>query len=343
MIIRRQVIQLVSRIVAGILVVVFCIGIVGIFRFGAYVKDKTGITPFTTVALLLDGESMIHTNDGRVNILLLGIGGGTHDGADLTDTIIVASFHIKNKSLALISIPRDLWSDTLKDKINSAYHYGEEKRKGGGIPLTKAIVEDVIGIPIHYSMVYDFSQFASTIDSIGGIDVSIESSFTDDQYPIAGKENDLCDGDMTYACRYESVHFEKGTEHMNGTRALQYVRSRHAEGNEGNDFARGKRQQEVILALKERIYTLAPWFHPKQALELFGAFDKATDSDMTVAQLIVLGKIMMRLNNTVTQRISIEPYLIEAPLWQYERYVLEPEESYEDIQTFIRTSLGIEN
>jgi len=107
--------------------------------------------------------------NGRVNVVLLGIGGGTHDGADLTDTILVLSCNVKNKTLGMISVPRDIWSDTLKDKVNSAYHYGEEKKKGGGLILSKAIVSDMIGLPIQYGIVVDSTKLTQIIQEVGGI------------------------------------------------------------------------------------------------------------------------------------------------------------------------------
>ena len=69
------------------------------------------------------------------------------------------SLNTATKTVALISIPRDIWSETLKDKVNTAYHYGEEKKKGGGLLLSKVSVEDVIGIPVQYAVVIDFSGF----------------------------------------------------------------------------------------------------------------------------------------------------------------------------------------
>jgi len=201
------------------------------------IKTQTGLSALSLYQLATDGEAMVKSDNGRVNILLLGVGGGTHEGPDLTDTIIVVSFHLTQKTLSLISIPRDIWSDSLRDKVNSAYHYGEEKKEDGGLTLSSIIIEDVIGIPIHYAMVIDFSQFESLIDYIGGIDVEVPAAFIDTEYPIAGKEEDPCDGDPMFLCRYQTVTFEKGMQHMNGKRALMYVRSRHADGEEGTDFA----------------------------------------------------------------------------------------------------------
>jgi LCP family protein required for cell wall assembly len=303
------------------------------------VKSQFGLSPLSLYQLATDGGAMVKSDDGRVNILLLGIGGGTHEGPDLTDTIIVLSFHLTKKTLALISIPRDIWSDSLKDRVNSAYHYGEAKKEGGGLTLSSIIMEDIVGIPIHYTAVIDFSQFETLIDYIGGIDIVVPTAFTDTEYPIAGKENDECGGDPTYACRYQTLIFEKGLQHMDGKRALMYVRTRHAEGGDGNDFARGRRQQDVIVAVKTKILSLSPWYHPDMTVALFQFFNKATKTDLTVGQLLALGKLGMGIKPEEIQKISIEPYLEEAPVDKYGRYALEPKESFEQIRAFITTSL----
>ena len=62
------------------------------------------------------------------------------------------------------------------------------------------------------------------------MDVNVTRAFTDNKYPIAGKERDTCPGDPTNRCVYESIHFDEGRQHMNGDVALKYARSRHAEG-----------------------------------------------------------------------------------------------------------------
>ena len=324
----------------GFIFLLGCIFVgIQLFRLTKSAEKQYGLTPFSLYQLATDGEEMVKSDNGRVNILLLGVGGGDHEGPDLTDTIIVVSFHMLQKKVALISIPRDLWSETLKDKINSAYHYGEEKKKDGGLVLASAIIEDVVGIPIHYGMVIDFSQFETLIDYIGGIDVEVPAPFTDSEYPIAGKETDECSGDYTYQCRYQMIRFEQGLQRMDGKRALMYVRSRHADGEEGTDFARGRRQQDIIVAVKSKILSLEPWFHPELSVRLFQSFDKATKTNLTIGQLLALGKLGMRVESDGIEKVSIEPYLTEAPLDTYQRYTLIPKESFEEIHAFIKTAL----
>ena len=191
--------------------------------------------------------------DHQVTVLILGIPGKNYQGGTLSDSIIVANYNLKTHQLLTISLPRDIWSNTLKDKINTAYAYGETKQKNGGLKLAKAEVEAVIGNPIQYSTVVDFAEFKEMIDFLGGIDVDIERSFTDKQFPIPGRENDQCGGDQEFKCRYETISFQKGITHMDGSTALKYVRSRHATGVEGSDFARNRRQQKVLAAIKNEL------------------------------------------------------------------------------------------
>ena len=300
---------------------------------------QTGLTPRTVITLLFDGGNKLSSTNDRINILLLGIGGGTHDGADLTDTMIVASMNIQSHHVALISIPRDIWSDTLKDKINSAYHYGEEKKKGGGIILTKAIIEDVIGLPIHYTFLLDFSRFEQCIDMIGGIDITVTKPFVDTEYPIEGKENDLCDGDVLYRCRYQTVTFLSGMQHMDGARALIYARSRHADGDEGSDFARSRRQQEILLAIKDRMFQLQPWFHITRASHMYTSFESAMTTDMDVGDQLTIVKQFIHLSSTDVKKISFESLLTAPPTSWYGRYVLVPTEDFDAIHTFIQQQM----
>lgn len=297
------------------------------------------IVPGFVMKFIANGGTTLRSLEGRTNILLLGIGGGTHAGADLTDTMIVLSLYPSKHSMAMISIPRDVWSDTLRDKINSAYHYGEEKKAGDGFVLAKSTVEDVIGMPIQYAFLIDFSGFQKIIDLVGGIRVNVVTAFTDPEFPIVGKENDPCGGDPTFACRYETIHFDTGEQRMNGSRALQYVRSRHAEGNEGSDFARSKRQQDVLVALKAKFTDPRVWVSPRLPV-LVRALDDATDTDFNVSELATVGKFFVQVSAGSITKISFEDLLLTPPPWQYDgKYVLVPKEDSSSIVQFIKAQL----
>jgi len=210
-----------------------------------------------------NAESKIKSQEGRVNILILGKGGVGHAGADLTDTMMIASVSLNNRSVNLISIPRDIWIAEIRAKINSAYYWGKEKSEfGGGLSFAKKNVEVLTGLPINYALVLDFSSFRGIVDALGGVKIDVVASFTDNLYPIEGREEDTCDGDKEFKCRYETVYFEKGVNNMDGTTALKFVRSRNGDNNENTDIAREARQQKVISAIKSKILSKSTLLNP---------------------------------------------------------------------------------
>lgn len=172
----------------------------------------------------------------RVNILLVAIGGQGHQGENLADTIILASFRPKEKDVALLSIPRDLYvkvPDTnIFRRVNAVHSYGENQQKRQGLPLLRKKISEISGQPVHYVARVDFIAFKRIVDEIGGISISIPESFYD---------------------YWHRINFPQGTEHMNGDRALAYVRARFVEGSEGGDFKRAARTQQVLLAIREKV------------------------------------------------------------------------------------------
>lgn len=138
--------------------------------------------------------NQLKSNDNRVNVLLLGNAGGSHAGAHLTDSIIFASYNLKTHKVVLVSIPRDLWVDSTKSKINAVYEIGAKRfpEDKGGLKFAEDKIDDIIGIPLHYGVRLNFSGFAKAIDLVEGIEVEVPKTFDDYNYPIEGKEDDLC-------------------------------------------------------------------------------------------------------------------------------------------------------
>src|SRR6266404_178318 len=110
----------------------------------------------------------LQQTDNRVNVLLLGIGGGNHEGPNLTDTIIFASLDPKNDKVTLVSIPRDLWFPKIKLKINDAYANGQANGKGG-LKVAGYAVGEIVGQKINYAIRIDFSGFVRAVDIVGGL------------------------------------------------------------------------------------------------------------------------------------------------------------------------------
>jgi len=143
----------------------------------------------------------------------------------------------------------------------------------------------------------------------------------------------LCDGDKEYLCRYETVTFGLGVEHMDGDRALKYVRSRHAEGDAGTDFSRGRRQQAVMLALKKRLLDKEIITNIKLLKQFATALDTATTTDMSLGEVMLAGRpfVLNQEQVRTSALIQDEPekkitgLLVNPPQWQYDgKWVLIP-------------------
>jgi LCP family protein required for cell wall assembly len=226
------------------------------------------------------------------SILLMGYGGGIHEGGRLTDSMMVVRVIPHEEKITLISIPRDLWvqlpidGDTTKGyKINAAYAIGSDDRgypnkkveflgKAGGGEMAKNMVSQVVGIPINYFAALDFDGFIKIIDILGGIEVNVLKTFDDLKYPLetgtaavdnCGKTPDevtaltaTMSGEKLedqFLCRYETLHFEKGIQNMDGKTALKYARSRHSP-TDGGDFNRAARQRQIFLAVKQKVINI---------------------------------------------------------------------------------------
>ncbi len=251
---------------------------------------------------------------GRTNILVMGKAGGVHDGPDLTDTMMLVSVSLTNRNIKIISIPRDTWIPEIRAKINSAYFWGNQKNPGSGIAFAKAIAQEVVGVPIQYGAVIDFSGFRDVIDQLGGIEVDIENSFTDYYYPIEGKENDTCNGDPKLMCRYETLTFNAGQEIMNGDRALKFVRSRHALGIEGTDIARGARQQKVVDALKNKLLDKATYTNPGRDIAILKVILKSIQTDIDYPSAGIIARLVYEARNSVGNYLIPQELMINPPI-----------------------------
>lgn len=275
--------------------------------------------------LIFDKGVALKETDNRINILLLGIGGGSHAGPNLTDTIIFASIDPKNNKVTLVSIPRDLWVpdlETANKKINGAYATGEDKRTGGGLPLTKKIVEKVTGQDVDYGIRIDFSGFVKAVDIIGGLDIYIDQTFDDYQYPISGKEDDSCGKTpeelqalatvsaaqhlQELPCRYKHLHFDKGLVHMDGEKALEFVRSRHGDGNEGSDFARSKRQEKVITAFKDKLLSAQTLINPAKLISLYDVLKGSIDTDIKTEEFDDFVRLAQGMRDAKIQSVVVD-------------------------------------
>lgn len=246
--------RLLRKILVAIILVIIILGIAITIR-AQNISDKIFVGKKTTFFSIINdvirgggnNDKLIGEDLGQINILLLGIGGEGHDGPYLTDTMILAQIRPDIGQMTLTSIPRDYLvtlPDKTEQKINSAFSYGffsKNRDWDEGGRWARSTVEKISGLTIPYFAVLDFSGFEKAIDQVGGLDVIIENTFTDYTYP---------DNKLGYL---PPITFKKGPDHLDGTRALQFARSRHAAGIEGSDFSRSLRQQKIIDAFKQKV------------------------------------------------------------------------------------------
>lgn len=288
-------------------------------------------------------EDALEKYQERTNVLILGKAGEGSDSPELTDTIIVASFNSTEQRVDLISIPRDIWSDDINLKINEAYKIGNEREKGGGLKLAKSLSEKVVGIPIHYSVTFDLSGLKNIINILGGIEVDVQNSFTDEKFPIAGKENDECGGDIDYKCRYETVSFEKGIQTMEGENALKFARSRHSTDlTEGTDFARAARQQLIISAISSKLLSSSTLTSPNKLISIYKLAREKTETDLTDPQAAVLARIFAQSKDNISRNIIPEELLENPPLIEKFNYLYvftAAEENWQTVHSWVQQVL----
>ncbi len=193
------------------------------------------------------GEVMPKTWNGkeRVNILILGIDQreGEKDKGYRTDTMIVLTIDPISRAAGLLSVPRDTWVEIpgydYYDRINTANAVGDVKDyPGGGSALARKAVEQLLGVPIHYTARMNFTAFETLIDAIGGIEIDVDTDIYDPTYPTSN-----------YGV--ETFKLSKGLQTLDGATALKFARTRH--NLEHEDFDRARHQQQVIMAVREKV------------------------------------------------------------------------------------------
>ncbi len=271
-----------------------------------------GVSIFQKIGLKIDAGSLSLTNQepelqkdstGKyTNALIIGIDTRSSGSGANTDTIIVTSYNYETNDVVMISVPRDLSVEIGEDsrwynKINAVYAFTKEDSEEQGILELKRTVEELTGMEIQYYAMVNFDAFVDIIDSVGGITVNVDNSFTDYQYPLGNG--------------YQTVSFKAGIQEMDGETALQYARSRHSSQNgEGSDFMRARRQQKVIMAIKDKILSSETLTSPKAVMGIFSAVaDNIRISAFTIGDIEAAINIAQDFNeqNGVSYSFVLDP------------------------------------
>lgn len=264
------------RIFVGILLMISTIAFWVTYAFqmvgSIKLSTDTGASLFQPLSSIF-GESgdLIQTTKvkGTTNILIAGIGGKGHEGAELTDSLMLASINADDGYVTLLSIPRDLFVAYPKGIWNSAGRintlYGIGKGQGNGVNLLASKVAEITWQSIDHYLIIDFSGFKQIVDTLWGVDIEVPADLVDYQYP-----NDNW-GYTTFIVRQWLQIFD-------GDTALKYARSRHST----SDFDRSERQQLLIKAIKSKALSAGFITSPGKMSDLFNAVINNLDTDLTI-------------------------------------------------------------
>ncbi len=257
------------------------------FSLNKVIQRNTGVSA-AGLKGKLEVSQLKGEGEGRVNILLLGVGDSGHAGAKLSDTMMVLSIDPQTNDVAMLGIPRDLWVNVPRfgySKINAAHAYGEQLNEGGGPDMAKKVVSTALGVPIHYFIRTDFTAFRQAVDTVGGVDVTVEQALYDSEYP--------CEKNANYSCGFS---MKAGPQHLDGATALRYVRCR--KGNCGDDFGRAKRQQQVLAALRTKALNLKTLLDPTRLGGLVDTVGDNIRTDLQLTEIQRLVEITKKLDTT---------------------------------------------
>ena len=309
--------------------------------------------------------------------LLLGYGGGGHEGGKLTDSILLAHIIPADKQIYLIAIPRDTWvalptvggGELTHWKVNAAYPIGLDDRtyphkplqytgEAGGGQLAKTAVHTITNLPVDSFAAIDFAGFIRTINALGGITVQVERTFTDPLYPIEELKNDSCgrieediaaitatmsatqiEHERMFPCRYETLSFTAGSTVMDAETALKYARSRHST-EDGGDFNRAARQRQVLLAVKKKV--LATNFFPK-ILPLISSLSYSLQTDLTTEKLEEFLRYSNDLSTSQITSIALSTENVLANSYSSNgQFILAPragEDNWSDVHTWLEQQM----
>ncbi len=216
----------------------------------------------------------------RLNVLILGIRGvNDPNGGLLTDTIMIASIEPKTGKTALISIPRDLYVDIPyqdnKNKINEAYVDGIKNGDWkDGLKYSEKAVSSVTGLDIHYAASIDFEAFKEIIDTLGGVKITLDKPFSE--------KNQFEEG---------VINLPAGSQIIDGDTALLFARARFST----SDFDRAKRQQQLLLAVKDKAFSLGVASNPVKIISILNSLGNHVKTDAELWEIQELASLFRKI------------------------------------------------
>ncbi|MEI7682738.1 MAG: LCP family protein [Candidatus Saccharibacteria bacterium] len=257
----------------------------------------------TSIWSLFDNSKLKGEDRGRINILLAGNSADDpgHDGAELTDSIMLISINPNNKTAFLMSIPRDLYVNIPGQgysKINAANVYGSKFNEAGypigGMGLLEKTLSQKLGIPIDYYALIDYTAFRDTVNAVGGVNLTINSI---SKYGVYDP--------------YTNLKLPNGVNHLDGQISLNLARSRgDGPGSYGvvSDFDRTGYQRQILLALKDKATSAGVLTNPVKISNLFDAVGKNAKIDLSLGNIRRLSNLTKGINSADIKSVSLNDY-----------------------------------
>jgi polyisoprenyl-teichoic acid--peptidoglycan teichoic acid transferase len=261
----------------------------------------------------------------RINVLALGYGGAENDAPWLTDSIMAVSIDPTTKRVVETSIPRDLyvridaWQDgrTFFEKINAAFEVPNQPKlfapgalrpeyqgKDGAGHLAEATVGKITGLTFDRYVAVDFKAFRDVVNALGGVQVHMDGPLDDCHYP--NYTNGYVNHGVPLGFRCPpgaGIHFKAGDYNVDGEQALQIARSRDAiQPEQANDFARAKRQQMIISAIKKKAVSAGAI---ASAPKLMDALQANFRTDMDINDIKAMYDLLGKLPDSAIQHFAI--------------------------------------
>lgn len=235
----------------------------------------------------------LKTTNGRVNILLAGYStdDSGHQGASLTDSIMIVSINPTDKSAVLISVPRDLYVNIPGygyAKINEAY-------EDGGMNLLEKTVTQSFGVQFGYYALINYTAFKDTVNAVGGVNLTVNSS----------DSRGLYDPNT-------NLNLSNGTVSLSGDQALSLARARGegygSYGFTSGDFDRTEHQQELLVALKDKLSSASVISNPLKVGKLADAIGNNVKTDMTIGEMETLYTKVKGISDDSIQTVTLNDY-----------------------------------
>ena len=256
----------------------------------------------------------------RLNVLLVGIDQRGNSASFNTDTLIVASVDPMNGTVTMFSIPRDtvdfpvpeaaqsLYGATYGNKINSYYASASRHPKvfpDGPMPALRAMMGNLYGMTIDYSLMVNFSGFQEIVNALGGVRVTSRNPVSDDSYPLSSG-------------RHGRIHILAGVHAMTGEEALIFARSRHGS----SDFDRAARQQQVISAIRAQSDMAAV---SRNLASLAAALKDSLKSDFPQQDLPLLLDLIARIDAGSIRSLVFTPPTYQTVGSDSRGYIITPD------------------